>query len=253
MIEIEKDYIPEGRRNRPGIPIQGPKYITLHDTGNSNPGADAQAHAKYLKGDDAARVPASWHFTVDDTRAIQHLPLAEIGWHAGDGGFGPGNRTSLGVEVCMNEDGKREEAEKNAAQVVAHLLEKFDLKLYKNVKQHYDWSGKNCPQVLRARPNGWANFLSLVEKYLKEGNGKVLEHIIVIGSYIDYPAAELLSNKLKAPIYTRESIGNEKGENLYVCGGELGKLSEHGEHVIFLSGEDRVETAVKIKEFVRGL
>ena len=27
----------------------------------------------------------SWHFTIDETECIQHLPLNEVAWHAGDG------------------------------------------------------------------------------------------------------------------------------------------------------------------------
>ncbi|MBO8162357.1 MAG: N-acetylmuramoyl-L-alanine amidase [Brevibacillus sp.] len=162
---IIQDFIPEGRPNRPGTRITGPRYITVHDTANPNNGADALAHANYLKGDDAASRQVSWHFTVDDIRIVQHLPLDEVGWHAGDGN-GPGNSSSIGIEICENADGNRARAEANAAELVAHLLMQFSLGI-NEVVQHNHWSGKNCPHVLRERPNGWKGFLKAVQSHLQ--------------------------------------------------------------------------------------
>ena len=165
MVTITKDYIPRGRRNRPGYPLT-PRYITIHDTANTNAGADAKAHAGYVKGDAAASIPASWHFTVDDTVIMQHLPLNENGWHAGDGSNGPGNRQSIGIEICENRDGNRARAEKNAAWLTAKLLRDYSLGLDR-VKQHHHWSGKNCPRVLRGRASGWNSFLEAVRLQLQ--------------------------------------------------------------------------------------
>ncbi|NLA11577.1 MAG: hypothetical protein GX883_05570 [Firmicutes bacterium] len=164
MPTIIVDLIPRGRRNRPGYPLN-PRYLTIHDTANTGTGAGAKAHALYLKGDSAASIPASWHFTVDDTFIVQHLPLDENGWHAGDGKEGPGNRTSIGIEICENRDGIRAEAEKRAAWLTAKLLRDFSLKPVQ-VKQHHHWSGKNCPRVLRGRPGGWDSFLEAVRLQL---------------------------------------------------------------------------------------
>ena len=164
-MEITKDFIPEGRRNRPANPMR-PRYITMHDTGNSRNGANARAHVNYLKGDAADSLPVSWHFTVDDENIIQHLPLDENGWHAGDGGGGTGNRQSIGIEICMNADGDRERAEQKAAELAAFLIKKVPTltSFPECMKQHYDWSGKNCPPVLRAgKYNTWESFLDIVE------------------------------------------------------------------------------------------
>lgn len=165
MVQIIQDLIPKGRRNRPGYRLD-PKYITIHDTANTQSGADARAHAQYLKGSTAASLPVSWHFTVDDKVIYQHLPLNENGWHAGDGASGTGNRQSIGIEICENRDGNRAQAEANAAWLVAKLLREFNLGLDR-VKQHYDWSGKNCPRVLRARKGGWEGFLAAVQSYME--------------------------------------------------------------------------------------
>ena len=165
MVTIIKDFIPQGRRNRPGYPLT-PRYITIHDTANTSAGADAKAHASYVKGNAAASIPASWHFTVDDTLIMQHLPLSENGWHAGDGTNGTGNRKSIGIEICENRDGNRSRAEKNAAWLTAKLLRDFSLGL-EQVKQHNFWSGKNCPRVLRGRAGGWSSFLEAVRLQLQ--------------------------------------------------------------------------------------
>lgn len=150
-----------------------PKYLSIHDTANTKAGADAEAHANYLKGDVAANKPVSWHFTVDGGSAekppqiYQHLPLNETGWHAGDWN-GEGNMTSIGIEICENMDGDRRKAEDNAARLAAWLLQELELDINR-VVQHYKWTGKDCPRVLRNRPGGWGEFIEAVQKYKNGG------------------------------------------------------------------------------------
>jgi len=164
-MKIIEDFIPAGRRNRPGTKLTGPKYITIHDTANPAKGANALMHAKYLKRDDAANRPASWHFTVDDQNVVQHIPLNEVAWHAGDGSKGPGNTSSIAIEICENADGDRTKAEANAAELVAHLLKQFGLSI-DAVVQHNRWTGKDCPRIIRHRSGGWEAFLTAVRKHL---------------------------------------------------------------------------------------
>ncbi|WP_374016809.1 N-acetylmuramoyl-L-alanine amidase [Paenibacillus thiaminolyticus] len=73
--------------------------ITVHNTDNPAPGATAEAHSRFIiNGNGGAQ--KSWHYTVDDREIYQSLRDDEQGWHAGDGD-GPGNTTSIGIEVCM--------------------------------------------------------------------------------------------------------------------------------------------------------
>ena len=160
-MQIKQDFIPVGRRNRPGGHMT-PKSITIHDTQNLKEGADAESHARFLKAG-AADVPASWHFTVDHDSIVQHLPLNESAFHAGDGPNGPGNTTSLAVEITENPDGNRAKAEQNAAILVASLLKTYNLGLDR-VVQHHWWSGKDCPRVLRSRRGGWEGFIKAVKE-----------------------------------------------------------------------------------------
>lgn len=209
---IKQEFIPKGRKNRPGYKLV-PEYITVHDTANTDAGADAKAHVGYLRGDRAASIPSSWHFTVDDKDTIyQHLPLTENGWHAGDGTNGTGNRQSIAVEICENSDGNRAKAEANAAWLVAKLLKDYGLKIGA-VKQHYNWSGKNCPRVLRGRAGGWQGFLAAVEKHLKPATATAPStsastsasgtlYRVQVGAYAVKANAEAALKKAKAAGFT---------------------------------------------------
>jgi N-acetylmuramoyl-L-alanine amidase len=163
-MNIIQELIPVGRRNRPAR--QNPMtYITIHNTGNTARTAGARNHASYIKGDAAAALPVSWHYTVDDKEVICHIPDNEDAFHAGDGA-GNGNRRSIGIEICMNEGGDLLKATDNAVWLTANLCKKYNISLDR-VVQHNRWSGKNCPQLIRAgKPYSWDTFIEKVQKAL---------------------------------------------------------------------------------------
>ena len=164
MLEIIQDFIPLNRPNRPST-YNPHYYITIHDTGNTDRGADALAHSAYLKGTDEK---VSWHFTVDDTVIVNHLPINETAYHAGDGKNGTGNTKSIGIEICVNADGNIEKATDNAARLTAKLLVENKLTIEK-VVQHNRWSGKDCPNNLRrCTPYSWNMFIAKVEDYIQQ-------------------------------------------------------------------------------------
>lgn len=165
-ITIRQDLIPAGRKNRPGG-TDPDQYITIHETGNFAKGADASAHASYLKSDAAVKAQMSWHYTVDDHAIVQHIPDGEKAWHAGDGANGPGNSQSIGIEICVDAGGDFERAQENAASLVRLLMKEHDIGIG-NVVQHNHWNGKDCPHTIRHTAGGWDNFLSLVKKPTKE-------------------------------------------------------------------------------------
>ena len=158
-ITIRRDYIPHGRANRPGK-VNPDTYITIHETGNFAAGADAAAHAVYLKGDSAAQGKVSWHYTVDDHAVVQHLPDGETAYHAGDGAGGPGNAISIGIEICVNQGGDFEKSKRNAAALVRMLMKEHGIPLDRMV-QHNHWNGKDCPKTIRATKGAWEAFLGL--------------------------------------------------------------------------------------------
>lgn len=149
MVKITKDFIPVGHNNRPGNAMN-PAYITVHNTANTEKGANAAMHARYVKNPGTA---TSWHFTVDEKEVYQHLPLNENGWHAGDGN-GPGNRKSIGIEICENSDGDFDKAVANAQWLIKKLMKEQGISL-SNVVPHKHWSGKQCPRKLLDR---WDSF-----------------------------------------------------------------------------------------------
>lgn len=159
MLKITEQYIPKGNQNRPAHPMS-PKYITIHGTGNASKGAGAKNHAIYA-GRGVNEV--GYHFVVDDKNIYQLLPLTENAWHAGDGGSGTGNRQSIAIEICENPESNRTTAEKNAQQLAAYLMKKYGIPT-SNIKQHHDWNGKNCPHIIRARKNGWNDFIAAVKR-----------------------------------------------------------------------------------------
>ncbi|MBC9786699.1 N-acetylmuramoyl-L-alanine amidase [Heliobacterium chlorum] len=161
MVNITQDFVSRGAKNRPGYPMT-PTFITVHNTGNSNKGADAKCHADYIKS--TAAGTTSWHFSVDDHAIYQHIPTNENAWHCGDGGNGPGNRTSIGIEICENSDGNLAQAEANAIDLIIDLMKQFNIPLT-NVVPHKHWTGKDCPHLILPR---WDAFIASMAKRQQE-------------------------------------------------------------------------------------
>jgi len=141
-LNLVQDFIPPGNSNRPGT-LLAPTFITIHNTDNASPGANAAAHAKYQKGQDARDRKVSWHFTVDDKAVYQSLPTNEVGWHTGSG---TGNHSSIGIEVCMHPGMDEKLAYEKAALLTALMARRLNIALPSRVVQHHHWSGKDCPR-----------------------------------------------------------------------------------------------------------
>lgn len=135
-----------------------PEYITVHNTAND---ASAANEIKYMLSNNNQ---TSYHFAVDDKEAIQGIPLDRNAWHCGDGGNGNGNRKSIGVEICYSKSGgeRYKAAEANAVKLIAMLLKERGWGIDR-VKQHYDWSKKNCPHRIREECR-WDEFIAAIQK-----------------------------------------------------------------------------------------
>lgn len=170
-ISILKEFIPPGKKNRPGDSINLTS-ITIHNTDNSNNGAGAKAHSKFVRETgyyvlNGKKNWVSWHFSVDDSYIIQHLPLSELAYHAGSAA----NGSSLAIEICMNSDGNQDRANRNAAALAANLLSNFGWSVDK-LKKHKDWTGKDCPSQLLT-PSKWNSFKKLVQEELDSGRNSL--------------------------------------------------------------------------------
>ena len=156
MVKIHKDILDQEASNVPGRSMT-PKYITVHNTANTDKGANAKMHARYQHNGSGGR-QASWHYTVDDTEIYQTLEDNQQGWHAGDG-RGKGNTQSIGIEICENSDGNFNKAVENAQRLIKKLMDKHGIPL-DNVVPHKHWSGKNCPRKLL---NTWNQFKAQID------------------------------------------------------------------------------------------
>jgi len=157
-------WIPAGNGNRPGYPMQ-PSWITVHETANEAPGANAEMHRRFVHaGGGIGQV--SFHYVVDDYEIIQLLPLVENGWHAGDGVNGPGNRSSIGIELCVHAQSDWGKTQDHGARLIAALCRAFSIPLERAVP-HQHWSGKQCPR--RILSQGFVSYRDRVRQYLHGG------------------------------------------------------------------------------------
>lgn len=180
-VNLKVDMVPRGTHGRKVLRPMIPRYITIHSTENYTAGA-AQ-HSLALKHG-ALRSPKTrhgnrigyliWHFTVDDHLAIQHMPTTEQGEHADF--HGPGNRLSIGIEMCENRGGNLSATVERTAKLTAVLMRRNRIPLC-NIEPHYHWPragknppNKNCPHFLmeHGRPgNKWRAFLGRVNYYYR--------------------------------------------------------------------------------------
>ncbi|WP_053583265.1 N-acetylmuramoyl-L-alanine amidase [Lysinibacillus contaminans] len=132
------------------------KYIVIHETDNTNAGADADAHAR-LQFNGNIRA-ASWHWQVDANEAVQSF---EHYWACWAAGTLVGNDQGIHVEICVNSDGNYNSALKNASSLVAKIMKDENIPI-RNVVQHNYFSGKNCPRNIRNGRVSWSQFLQMV-------------------------------------------------------------------------------------------
>jgi N-acetylmuramoyl-L-alanine amidase len=163
MLTIQKKFIKYNISPRNGTK---PHYIVIHDTGNTNKGANAIMHYNYFNGGNRS---ASADFFVDDSNIIQTVDYkVNYSWHCGDGGgkYGITNKNSIGVEICINSDGNYTKAFQNAVELVAYLSKELNIPFEKIVR-HYDASRKTCPASMSANNwSKWQEFKAAVNKQL---------------------------------------------------------------------------------------
>ena len=149
-----------------------PSAITRHDTYND---ASAMAEISYMIGNNKE---VSFHYAVDDYRAVQGIPTNRNAWHAGDGSkVTGGNRTSIGVETCYSKSGgeRYTKAADNALTLIAMLMKEHGIPSTR-VYYHRHWSGKNCPHRTIAMGISEKEYQQMVQARYNEmyGGGNVV-------------------------------------------------------------------------------
>jgi N-acetylmuramoyl-L-alanine amidase len=179
QVNLRTDIVPKGGRTRRFALPMAAQFITIHSTENTSENATAEQHARAIK---SGSLHSVWHFTVDDRQAIQHLPTYEQGIHADinkPGYSAPGNRSSIGIEMCENRGGNLNVTIDRTAKLTAYLRLKNGIPLSR-VVPHYHWPrwgmrppNKNCPHFLmdNGRPGRkWQAFLGRVNYYYRQAS-----------------------------------------------------------------------------------
>lgn len=178
---------------RSGVKMDKIEFITYHDTWNSNPGADAQANANWMINTASVSTSArSWHYTVDQNCVIQSIPDDEITWQ---GDHYDAYTKSIGIETCVNKGANMNVVWHRMGKLCAQLIKKYDLSI-DDIKQHYNWNGKDCPKTLRNNKL-YSYAISLVE-------GELLYRIYLMNYDVSFESLnpEYLDNTgqiIKAP------------------------------------------------------
>mgnify|MGYP003694581813 CR=1 FL=1 len=181
-IENHAGHHPPGKCGRPLHRPMRPTFITIHSTDNTSRSADALNHAlamnKGLRGRHNRTGFLTWHFTVDDHSIYQSLPTNETGEHADY--EGQGNRSSIGIEMCVNRGNNLDSTIDRTAQLTARLMRQYDIPL-DHVVPHMHWrmirysdgrdlGFKKCPRILldggRLGPK-WSAFMAKVSFYAR--------------------------------------------------------------------------------------
>ena len=174
--------IPAGQFARKRGDTMKPRYITIHSTQNPAASANARLHATALrhgrlKSRNNSLGYLSWHYSVDQSTIYQSLPDNEQGQHADYDG--PGNTSSIGIEMCENRGNNLEATMELTARLAAYLMRQYRIPI-ENIVPHQHWRRirfsdqrdlgfKNCPHFLMT--NGqpgekWDTFKKRIEKYL---------------------------------------------------------------------------------------
>ena len=153
--------------------VMSPNYVVIHNTANT---ASARNEVQYMRTNNNY---TSYHVAVDDKEVVQAIPFNRNAWHTGDGsGINSGNRKAIGIEICYSMDNgysgayskRHRQAEDNAALYAAHVLKQYGWGT-ERLRQHYDYTRKDCPHKMRAH-GGWSKFVNKVQGHLEELNGK---------------------------------------------------------------------------------
>jgi N-acetylmuramoyl-L-alanine amidase len=180
-VNLKTDMVRAGTHGRRVVRPMRPRYITIHSTQNYS--ADASKHSLALKNGALRSAKTRygnrigymiWHFTVDDKLAIQHMPTSEQGEHADF--RGPGNRLSIGIEMCEHRGSSRSATIERTAKLTAVLMKRHGIPL-SQVVPHYHWPrrgkhppNKNCPHFLldNGRPGAkWRWFQGRVNSHYR--------------------------------------------------------------------------------------
>lgn len=157
-------------------PTSSIKFIVIHYTGNIND--TARNNALYFH---SSVTHSSAHYFVSEKTVYQSVKDIYPAYSVGLGGRKEPyfkwpamwkkitNSNSISIEICGSSTSREgtDQTKDTAAQLVADLLEKYDLPL-SCIYRHYDVTGKRCPAWAVDDPMKWLEFKLKVSHYLSE-------------------------------------------------------------------------------------
>lgn len=181
------DMLLTNKNARPGTKIT-PRGLVIHWTANERAGANAAANRSYFNNPTTV---ASAHYIVDDKQIIRCLPENEMGYHVGAQTYKPDalqklssypNNCTIGIEMCVNQDGDFHEMYQRTLELTADILKRYGWGVDK-LWRHFDITGKNCPAYFVSddfarrftgltAAQAWAKFKGDVLRLLTENTQK---------------------------------------------------------------------------------
>ena len=244
-MNIIVDHIAPGKANRPNTnpasslykKIIRPEFIVYHNP--AAPSWNAKQLHDYGKRQYNKPGLKSWNYSVDKDVAYEMVPPGEATWQASDN-LGPGNTNSISMEVCdrgmyQNNPTLFWQDQENAARLCAHLIKTVhSLKKFPDcMRQHYHFSGKNCPYWVRREPGGWNRLLGMVDGFLKDNNAPWPTHPIpkiqrTIGVELNGQRTDEVGYLINNATYVRAAfMMTETGAT----------VTGHGDHIKIVTGK----------------
>ena len=208
-LEIKEKIIPDGDKLKPNRKLSNGsgkvEWVTVHNTNDikeADGTNDAEQYTRATYNGNMGGVTV--HYYIDETDCWQLLNENEVGYHAADGYNGPGNTTSLAIEIIMDGSGFKAdvEAERRGALLAAILLHRHGLGIDRLTTHNRWYSQKYCPAFILPH---WENFKNQVEMYLREiqAEEKVDEvvpdgmiYIVQAGAFLSEENAEAFKNDI---------------------------------------------------------
>ena len=169
-LEIKEKIIPNGNKLKPNRKLSNGtgkvEWVTVHNTNDIKEAEgtnDAEQYTRATFNGNMGGVTV--HYYIDETDCWQLLNEDEVGYHAADGQYGPGNTTSLAIEIIMDGSGFKAdiEAEDRGALLAAILLYKHGLTIDRLTTHNHWYSQKYCPVYILPH---WNEFKDKVASYL---------------------------------------------------------------------------------------
>jgi N-acetylmuramoyl-L-alanine amidase len=170
-------YLKVNPYTNPDIPNTEVRGVVWHYTASL--GASAENIAKYFNSTCIVNKRyASAHDVIDAKEVIRMIKYNRIAYHAHDRNrqrldrrrYGSNaNFTTLGVELCVDKNGKLQK-ETYALAVLhgAFLMKKFNLDAIEHNFMHFQVTGKNCPAFWVSNPKGFEKFKLDIASAMKQ-------------------------------------------------------------------------------------